>query len=296
MKKHYQTELHEVFSVSKMITIYPSINLYEKRNDKFYGHDFWQIIHIKDDQSVKIDGEVKIPLKKDSVVFRGPGEVFVIGSERQKDHYVGIISFECNSSDMEFFKDRIFQVGSEEKKCLQEIFSIGERAFEVVRGTEYHGCRLRDNCSPITLQLLKNNLERLIFLLYVHGMEANTSSLRNEEKQQQKNRLFIEEVENYMREHISENLSIHDIARSFMVSSSTLKYAFKDVLGEGVITYFRQLKMEEAKRRLETEDTTVEIIAEELGFDSSSYFAKVFRSKTGMSPLEYRASRRRFYE
>ena len=40
MKKHFQTELHEVFSVSKIITIYPSINLYEKRNEKFYGHDF----------------------------------------------------------------------------------------------------------------------------------------------------------------------------------------------------------------------------------------------------------------
>jgi len=33
MKKHFQTELHEVFSVSKIITIYLSINLYEKKNE-----------------------------------------------------------------------------------------------------------------------------------------------------------------------------------------------------------------------------------------------------------------------
>ncbi|MNI32731.1 Bifunctional transcriptional activator/DNA repair enzyme AdaA [compost metagenome] len=65
---------------------------------------------------------------------------------------------------------------------------------------------------------------------------------------------------------------------------------FKKETGETFIEYVTRMKMETAKKWLNTSNKSVEEISKMLGFDNKSYFLKVFKTYSGMSPNEYRMS------
>jgi transcriptional regulator GlxA family with amidase domain len=48
------------------------------------------------------------------------------------------------------------------------------------------------------------------------------------------------------------------------------------------------LRLEEAKQMLETSDLPVEAIANETGYEDSSFFGRLFRRKVGLTPAHYR--------
>jgi len=283
MKKYYTTNLKEVFVVSRIITIYPSICLGPYRLKKgVTPHNFWQIIHTLDDQNTKVSEEEYIPLSKDSLLFRAPNETFYVGTESEIPSRRAIISFDIVADHMDFFRGKIFHIGVEEKRCLDEIYQIGSSVFDVVIEEEIQGCRLKENCSPVKLQRLKNALERLIFLLYEGYLDDDKNELM------QKKQILVKAVKKYLSEHIDEKITLNDISKQFMVSASTMKTVFKEVTGEGVITYFRNLKIETAKYLLEEGCESVEEIAMRLGFDTQGYFSRVFKLVTGKTPTEYK--------
>ena len=283
MKKYYTTNLKEVFVVSRIITIYPSICLGPYRLKKgVTPHNFWQIIHTLDDQNTKVSEEEYIPLSKDSLLFRAPNETFYVGTESEIPSRRAIISFDIVADHMDFFRGKIFHIGVEEKRCLDEIYQIGSSVFDVVIEEEIQGCRLKDNCSPVKLQRLKNALERLIFLLYEGYLDDDKNELM------QKKQILVKAVKKYLSEHIDEKITLNDISKQFMVSASTMKTVFKEVTGEGVITHFRNLKIETAKYLLEEGCESVEEIAMRLGFDTQGYFSRVFKLVTGKTPTEYK--------
>ena len=283
MKKYYTTNLKEVFVVSRIITIYPSICLGPYRLKKgVTPHNFWQIIHTLDDQNTKVSEEEYIPLSKDSLLFRAPNETFYVGTESEIPSRRAIISFDIVADHMDFFRGKIFHIGVEEKRCLDEIYQIGSSVFDVVIEEEIQGCRLKDNCSPVKLQRLKNALERLIFLLYEGYLDDDKTELM------QKKQILVKAVKKYLSEHIDEKITLNDISKQFMVSASTMKTVFKEVTGEGVITHFRNLKIETAKYLLEEGCESVEEIAMRLGFDTQGYFSRVFKLVTGKTPTEYK--------
>jgi len=55
--------------------------------------------------------------------------------------------------------------------------------------------------------------------------------------------------------------------------------------------YFISLKIEEAKRLLSETPMNVTEISQMLGFSSVHYFSRLFKSKTGMTPTEYRCAK-----
>jgi len=60
--------------------------------------------------------------------------------------------------------------------------------------------------------------------------------------------------------------------------------------GQSTQQHIHDKLIEKAKERLSTTDLSVSEIAYELGFEHSQSFSKLFKSKTEMSPLEFRQS------
>lgn len=71
------------------------------------------------------------------------------------------------------------------------------------------------------------------------------------------------------------------------VSLKHLNRICKEVLGKTVTEIIRKRVVLEAKRMLSLKQFTISEIANELGFDSNSYFAKTFKKETGISPKEF---------
>jgi transcriptional regulator GlxA family with amidase domain len=63
---------------------------------------------------------------------------------------------------------------------------------------------------------------------------------------------------------------------------------FTKALGMTPINYVHALRLEEAKQMLETTDLSVEAVADEAGYEDTSFFGRLFRRKTGLTPAHYR--------
>lgn len=95
----------------------------------------------------------------------------------------------------------------------------------------------------------------------------------------------------YIETHIDENVRAKDLARITGYTEYYLTEKFKKETGFTITNYSKFAKIERAKLLLETEDWTVQEIADELAFSSRNYFTKVFTEVVGMSPTEFRNKR-----
>lgn len=67
---------------------------------------------------------------------------------------------------------------------------------------------------------------------------------------------------------------------------------FKEYTGKSVNAYLTDLRIQHAKRLLTATNKSVNLIAEEVGYESSSYFIKVFKDVTGVTPNHFRHANR----
>jgi transcriptional regulator GlxA family with amidase domain len=72
------------------------------------------------------------------------------------------------------------------------------------------------------------------------------------------------------------------------VPERTLKRRFKQATGLALMDYVQNLRIEEAKRLLETSDRPVDEISVNVGYEDASFFRRVFKRRTGLVPLQYR--------
>ncbi|KAI9129273.1 GlxA family transcriptional regulator [Acaryochloris sp. CCMEE 5410] len=72
------------------------------------------------------------------------------------------------------------------------------------------------------------------------------------------------------------------------IPERTLKRRFKTATGSTLIEYLQNLRIEEAKHQLETNDKSVESICYEVGYEDVSFFRRLFKRLTGMTPSQYR--------
>ena len=82
--------------------------------------------------------------------------------------------------------------------------------------------------------------------------------------------------------------SIEEISQACNVSPCYFRRLFKEYSGKSPNEYRMELRFNMAKRMLENNETTLDYIAEALGFESASYFCKIFKKKFGVSPGKYR--------
>lgn len=96
------------------------------------------------------------------------------------------------------------------------------------------------------------------------------------------------EIVRYINEHYSDIESIDSIAKHFYISKYHLCRIFNKNLGVPLITYLNTIKVRAAMRLMESDKLNITEIATRCGFNSSSYFCKVFTGEMGMSPTAYR--------
>lgn len=98
----------------------------------------------------------------------------------------------------------------------------------------------------------------------------------------------------YVRSHLAETLDGDSVAEACGVSRKTLCTRFKQETGETFATYVRRLRIERARRLLDTTDMEISQIAYHTGFSSQSHLQTVFKQLTGYTPREWRL--RELYE
>lgn len=106
-------------------------------------------------------------------------------------------------------------------------------------------------------------------------------------KKNSQSETITQKVKSYIADHFNENINRQELADMLFVNSDYLSRVFNKEAGIQIPDYIMQIRMEEAKRLLHTDDS-ISNIAVRIGMDNYSYFSTVFKKYTGLSPMEYR--------
>ena len=98
----------------------------------------------------------------------------------------------------------------------------------------------------------------------------------------------IGDIVRYINDNYTEIDDIEQIAEKFYISKYHLCRIFNKNLGISLISYLNTIKIRGAVELMQSTDLNLTQIATRCGFNSSSYFCKVFKSEKGQTPAAYR--------
>jgi AraC-like DNA-binding protein/mannose-6-phosphate isomerase-like protein (cupin superfamily) len=99
---------------------------------------------------------------------------------------------------------------------------------------------------------------------------------------------MIANVKHFLVTHHSRPVTLRETADFAHITPNYLCRIFKEHVGETPMGYLQTVRMREAEKLLSFTDLPVYTIAEKLGYDEPSYFARVFRGVHGESPQAFR--------
>ncbi|MBR4208027.1 MAG: AraC family transcriptional regulator [Lachnospiraceae bacterium] len=94
----------------------------------------------------------------------------------------------------------------------------------------------------------------------------------------------------FMKKNLRKKLTLEDIAASVNVSRSECCRCFKRCTSISPFDYLQDIRIHEAASRLQKSKTALSMqkLSAQTGFASPSYFNRIFKSRTALTPLEYR--------
>lgn len=99
---------------------------------------------------------------------------------------------------------------------------------------------------------------------------------------------LVDRIRQYVAANYAQEINIEDIAKHVYLTSTYVCLLFKQETGETINDYVTKVRMEQAKAMLADLKYKLYDISRAVGYNDSSYFSKVFKRYTGLTPTEYR--------
>jgi transcriptional regulator GlxA family with amidase domain len=183
------------------------------------------------------------------------------------EHYIGFNGDFCN----QLFQEGFFQAG---KPVIYVGFqeSLLNLFFEIIQSVKEEKTGHQQVSAATTILLLSKIL----------------SVTRNQEFAGKTIERTIRKACLYFRENLNTNVNIEKLASDLNVGYSYFRQMFRKYTGISPTQYHLSLRIQRARDLLVSSDLSFKEIAIELGFESYFYFSRIFKDKTGESPMEFR--------
>lgn len=98
----------------------------------------------------------------------------------------------------------------------------------------------------------------------------------------------VAKCQEWIAQHYDHDAPVSSMTKLSGLSERSFKRRFAKATGMTPIEYVQTLRLEEAKQILETTEMPIEAVANEVGYEDSSYFGRLFRKMVGLTPAQYR--------
>lgn len=279
-----------VFNIERIVTI-----LYMEFSKDFYyegeKHDFWELVYIDKGEMVCRADEKQFVLKGGEIAFHQPNEFHNLAGSKATAANVSILCFECKSKYMKSFANKIIRLSPEEKNLLSMIVHEGLSSFERLNDRPpIMGMKKLPDAPFGSQQMTKNLIEMFLISLYRSENAVTKKSRYGFTMDGVYITAGMQEILNVLEANIYGKLTVSSVAKALNVSVSAVKNTFAAFGRGGIIAYFNELKIKEAKKLIRERDLNLTQIAEKLSYDNIHYFSKSFKKHTNMTPTEYKNS------
>jgi len=220
--------------------------------------------------------------KKENMKNAQSREFVYEGKEMQK--VVTALEMNNEAGALEALESYILRLRQAHVSMLMQQYIFADFIGEIARlGNKFH------------LELSRQNISMLITSKNFEDFEASARNIihdfckgySNMKKQLTNEELYT--VYEYINTHFSEyDMSIEKAAEDLHVSTGVVRKAIAEYTGKTYKDYIIYLRIEYAKLLLRTEDLSVAEICRKTGYGGISYFIKLFREVTGVTPAKYK--------
>ena len=98
----------------------------------------------------------------------------------------------------------------------------------------------------------------------------------------------IKKAQEFIENNFQNKITVDQLATMFALSRRNLERRFKKATANTVIEYIQRVKIEAAKKNLETARKNINEVMYEVGYNDTKAFRTTFKRITGLSPIQYR--------
>ena len=98
---------------------------------------------------------------------------------------------------------------------------------------------------------------------------------------------LVKQVQEFIEENFKQPIQISSLVTMVNITPRTLNRRFQSAVAMRPIEYIQAVRIEQAKRLLESGDVTIKSLAEQVGYDDISSFTRLFKRATELTPKEY---------
>lgn len=161
-------------------------------------------------------------------------------------------------------------------------YVIREQGHQNVGNLESYTEALDKITETLDFQVLKTLLDEALEYLVPEKKEIISDSMKD----------IVCQAVCWIDEHYFEELSLISLAEKYHVESSYFSKMFRQITGENLILYITNKRMEKAKEYIAQGELSLSEIGFLVGYDDYTYFSRVFKKNTGLSPREYRGRKK----
>ncbi len=281
MRKYFNYQVQKSVSVQNLITI-ESLETTPNFSYPEEIHEFYEFVYTD-------IGGIDCHLGQNAVRLE-QGDFFLI-PPKTKHYYsalsgrsaaIFIVCFRSASNILNVLDGKI-QLPTKSKHLLAEIIKEAKNAFHFPFNK-----KLKQLSSPLfgAQQLVENKIEELLILLVRDKLHENTEIKLVMNSIELENNL-VNDVTQLLKKRIYDRITLDEISKQTYYSKTYLNAIFQKNVGYTIMQYYTELKIQEAKKLLREGKSATEI-SNLLHFDSPTYFTKVFKKHTGMTPSQYK--------
>lgn len=130
-------------------------------------------------------------------------------------------------------------------------------------------------------------VNNMLVELIVRILQTDVKKYHLEAKSDQVNNNRMSAVVNYILTHLHENLTIEQLSARVYMSESHFYRVFRNEMGISPLNFVNTERIKKAMELLRNPDLTVKEVYMECGFDNRSYFNRLFKKHSNLSPLEF---------
>jgi AraC-like DNA-binding protein len=247
-----------------------------------HPHHFWEICYV-------LGGGGRYFIEKQSYPM-GPGDVFLVN-----DHEIHNIVAEKTDRVTVMFSPHVLNL-------IPHVDGLSLRNLFVDRPPDKsHLVRLeereKDEVEALSLLLAReyDNRDRGFWAICLGCLSAQMGIVaRAYYREHTATHVFsateqlVQEMIGVIERHVTERLSLTELAARAGVSPSYFSTVFKKVTGIPLVSFINLKRLQKAKELLRTTELKVSAVSVESGFNDLSHFNRVFKRELDVSPLRYR--------
>ena len=123
-------------------------------------------------------------------------------------------------------------------------------------------------------------------LLYLGWAKPEWQQESNQSVSQQTE--LIRQIHDFLVQHLDQRFTIEELAKRYLINTSSLKSVFKAVYGVPLASYVKEYRIQQAMKLLRETDDSIAQIAKQVGYETQGKFTKAFKESVQLLPTEYR--------